>query len=95
MIEIDYSTDSERDEIIAEQLNKGLYLTKDVIYPDRNYLVFDETPLPEQEPTELEKMELHMYEAVAEVYEEQLVAQLDTYEAIAEMYELLLVGGEA
>jgi cobalamin biosynthesis protein CbiD len=51
-----------------------------------------ERELPE--PTKTEILELNMYEAVAEVYEEQLIAQLDTYEAIAEMYELFFVGGE-
>ena len=51
-------------------------------------------PEPTPEPTQIEWLELNMYEAIAEVYEEKLTSQLDTYEAIAEMYETFFAGGE-
>lgn len=49
-------------------------------------------PAPPPAPTEIEILELDMYEALAEVYEEQLTVQLDAYEATAAVYEEQVIG---
>ncbi|MET3504933.1 hypothetical protein [Halalkalibacter oceani] len=50
--------------------------------------VGDYVPTPDPEPLDpIEELELNLYEALAEVYEEQITAQLDAYEATAAVYE--------
>ncbi|MET3507028.1 hypothetical protein [Halalkalibacter oceani] len=94
------------DELTEEEKEGGYLVNQEDLLPSKDgYSVcynpeteefyYREEVIEPEEPEPLdpiEELELNLYEALAEVYEGQITAQLDAYEATAAVYEEQVIG---